>query len=722
MSLLLNGSLSPEISPSRGVKQGDPLSAFLFILAIEPLGNLLRQREEYGVSINDNVVLTNLLFADDTTLLSNSLSGVMEQLELVQIYCDGSGAKLNLSKSTMLVLNRTQNRPIFPHVKILFKTESVKYLGIPFSQSSVQELIMEILEKRFYDGFRMWFRRARTVRGRLLMAQTMILSRLWHYTTHFDVPQQLLRRWQSMLNKFVLSRKYEQNSTHVHLIRKEFLYMPRKQGGLQVPYMEAQLKKQRMLFLQQFISFSETTEIGHWKLPGNELLRSVSPAFGPFQSLDTLTISPKRNGDMVKWNIISSWWIQTITWFQESRWDVTSHSLPASEQLAHALHVPIWFHMDDQYHYEQTQRINSTRANRRCLGMVPEPGRSFRKQFAQLFRIRTLHDLFAGRDTWFPSCNEFILRFMVNGLQMGYDSSQCKLLRRLYIEVTQILRRIQPIGAILREPIPDASIPANIPYLGIIYGDKTCYFPHVPRFKMLPVVWKPIPPDKLHPMLYHLTERERDNVPNVVVQYCQRIKQLRRRLLPVYEDLQFRLALRILPVRSRFWFLKQANPDIILCTQSSCGEVESYQHLFFDCPETAMLWSELLPAWNTFFTETVKWRHVACATVPKIRPEWDEHNGVIADVWSALSAVALHFIWTDRNRRLFDKCASTPLSPAISVIYTTFSAHIRYFQRNCYVGLQREQLTTVLQRLLQSGAAQRFFSSRSDLLQIRWRR
>ena len=319
VSLLLNGSLSPEISPSRGVKQGDPLSAFLFILAIEPLGNLLRQREEYGVSINDNVVLTNLLFADDTTLLSNSLSGVMEQLELVQIYCDGSGAKLNLSKSTMLVLNRTQNRPIFPHVKILSKTESVKYLGIPFSQSSVQELIMEILEKRFYDGFRMWFRRARTVRGRLLMAQTMILSRLWHYTTHFDVPQQLLRRWQSMLNKFVLSRKYEQNSTHVQLIRKEFLYMPRKQGGLQVPYMEAQLKKQRMLFLQQFISFSETTEIGHWKLPGNELLRSVSPAFGPFQSLDTLTISPKRNGDMVKWNIISSWWIQTITWFQEIR-------------------------------------------------------------------------------------------------------------------------------------------------------------------------------------------------------------------------------------------------------------------------------------------------------------------------------------------------------------------------------------------------------------------
>ena len=165
------------------------------------------------------------------------------QLEIVQHYCDGSGAKQNLSKSTPLALNHHQVCPPFAKVRVFFPTESVKYLGIPFSQSAVDEAMIEFLEDRFYSGFRHWFRRARTVRGRLLVAQTMVLSRLWHFTTHFNIPQHILRRWQSMLNRFVLSRKYERDSTHIQLIKSEFLYLPNTKGGLKIPLLESTLKK-----------------------------------------------------------------------------------------------------------------------------------------------------------------------------------------------------------------------------------------------------------------------------------------------------------------------------------------------------------------------------------------------------------------------------------------------------------------------------------------------
>ena len=93
---MINGNITPSITPQRGVKQGDPLSALLFLMTIEPLGNFLRQHEEHGIWINGTTVATGLLFADDSTLLSETPNGVLTQLELVQVYCDGSGAKLNL--------------------------------------------------------------------------------------------------------------------------------------------------------------------------------------------------------------------------------------------------------------------------------------------------------------------------------------------------------------------------------------------------------------------------------------------------------------------------------------------------------------------------------------------------------------------------------------------------------------------------------------------------
>nr|CCA27000.1 pollike protein putative [Albugo laibachii Nc14] len=89
VSLLLNGTLLPNITPSRGVKQGDPLSALLFLMTIEPLGNLLRRNEGPGICITPTNTATSLFFADDTTLLSSSLGEVEAQLAIIQHYCDG---------------------------------------------------------------------------------------------------------------------------------------------------------------------------------------------------------------------------------------------------------------------------------------------------------------------------------------------------------------------------------------------------------------------------------------------------------------------------------------------------------------------------------------------------------------------------------------------------------------------------------------------------------
>lgn len=49
MQLLWNGNLTNTFSPTKGVRQDDPLSSYLFVLSMEQLGHLIDQSIETGV-------------------------------------------------------------------------------------------------------------------------------------------------------------------------------------------------------------------------------------------------------------------------------------------------------------------------------------------------------------------------------------------------------------------------------------------------------------------------------------------------------------------------------------------------------------------------------------------------------------------------------------------------------------------------------------------------
>lgn len=74
-SFLVNGSLSKEFQAKRGLCQGDPLSHFLYLIAIEGLATLMHNvvLDYFHSSILSNDLSFNLLqFTDDTILLWNA--------------------------------------------------------------------------------------------------------------------------------------------------------------------------------------------------------------------------------------------------------------------------------------------------------------------------------------------------------------------------------------------------------------------------------------------------------------------------------------------------------------------------------------------------------------------------------------------------------------------------------------------------------------------------
>lgn len=110
-----------------------------------------------------------------------------------------------------------------------------------------------------------------------------------------------------MLNRFVLSRKHECDASHVQIIPRDFLYQRQKEVGLGIPSLDAQLKRQRLALLLQFIRAAANATARNWTTSCVELLTSILPRYGKLHALDLLVRFQLRHGAMITWSLTSLW-------------------------------------------------------------------------------------------------------------------------------------------------------------------------------------------------------------------------------------------------------------------------------------------------------------------------------------------------------------------------------------------------------------------------------
>ncbi|XP_026429856.1 uncharacterized protein LOC113326320 [Papaver somniferum] len=107
-SVLLNGSPTGFFQPERGLRQGDPLSPYIYIICVEDLSSYIDslQRNETlkGIKICKNAPeMTHLLFADDSLLFSSATTENFTVIKgCLQKYCLASRQEINFDKSDIL--------------------------------------------------------------------------------------------------------------------------------------------------------------------------------------------------------------------------------------------------------------------------------------------------------------------------------------------------------------------------------------------------------------------------------------------------------------------------------------------------------------------------------------------------------------------------------------------------------------------------------------------
>jgi hypothetical protein len=106
-SVRVNGGLSEEFTPTRGLRQGDPLSPYLFLFCVEGFSTILKkaQHEDMlkGVKFGSyGPHITHLLFTDDIIVfLEASMESLLTLREVLANYEMASGQKVNLGKSSI---------------------------------------------------------------------------------------------------------------------------------------------------------------------------------------------------------------------------------------------------------------------------------------------------------------------------------------------------------------------------------------------------------------------------------------------------------------------------------------------------------------------------------------------------------------------------------------------------------------------------------------------
>ena len=216
-----NGWTSKPFKINKGIRQGCPLSALLFLLVVEVLACDIRKDNNNGlqISINGNIKTINISqLADDTTLFLKDEQAIKNCLEKVESFGNASGLKLNKHKTEGLWLGQHGNRnDKFENIN--WSKTCIKALGVYFAYDS-----NEAEEKNWKDRLNSikkilhtWNQRDLSLQGRILVIKTLALLKLVYLITSISIPEKIIKEINKELFSFLWKYRRDKIARRVQI-------------------------------------------------------------------------------------------------------------------------------------------------------------------------------------------------------------------------------------------------------------------------------------------------------------------------------------------------------------------------------------------------------------------------------------------------------------------------------------------------------------------------
>lgn len=210
-SVLVNGSPTDEFPLQRGLRQGDPLSPFLFLIAAEGLHILMKSMVDnrhftgYSVGTPTPVGVSHLQFADDTLLLGHKSWANVRALRATLIMFELlSGLKVNFNKSLLVGINISESWLSEAASVLGCKVGKIPflYLGLPIGGNPRRLSFWEPVVHRIKSRLSGWNSRFLSFGGRLILLKAVLTSLPVYALSFFKAPSGIISSIESLLNKF----------------------------------------------------------------------------------------------------------------------------------------------------------------------------------------------------------------------------------------------------------------------------------------------------------------------------------------------------------------------------------------------------------------------------------------------------------------------------------------------------------------------------------------
>lgn len=296
-SVNINGSPHGFIQPGRGIRQGDPLSPYLFILCAEVLSHMMKRAENQsllkGIKIsNVGPSITHLLFADDSLFFcqANEKSCTTIQ-EILYQYERASGQQVNTRKSAITFGKRVMNSTK-THIRRLLQIHNdggcSKCLGLPEQFGKKKVELFQYRVEKVRARTKGWSNKFLSQGGKEILLKSIAVAMHVYTMNCFKLPKSICEDIDRILANYWWNNQPDQKS--MHWVAWNRMKFPKKEGGLEFrdieKFNDALLAKQIWRILHNPDCLMARTMRGRYFSRSNILSasRGSQPSFG-WQSL-----------------------------------------------------------------------------------------------------------------------------------------------------------------------------------------------------------------------------------------------------------------------------------------------------------------------------------------------------------------------------------------------------------------------------------------------------
>nr|GFA41372.1 RNA-directed DNA polymerase, eukaryota [Tanacetum cinerariifolium] len=235
----VNGSPSSEFSFHKGLKQGDPLSLFLFILVMETLhisfNNILNARFFKGIRINESLTLSHLFYADDVIFIGTwDKANVISLVHMLNCFYMASGLKINIIKSTIMGIGTTKEELNSAAKIIRCSTFSspFKYLGVKVGSSSSRNSFWDEVISKISSRLLKWKAKSLSIGNRFTLIKSVLTSLPLYFMSIYKAPMGVLYKLESICRNFF--NGVDNNERKINMIGWKKILAAKRKGGLGV--------------------------------------------------------------------------------------------------------------------------------------------------------------------------------------------------------------------------------------------------------------------------------------------------------------------------------------------------------------------------------------------------------------------------------------------------------------------------------------------------------